>query len=341
MHLSTVSEKRHHQVMSAVQTVRGPVNSGSLGWTLSHEHLVVGGPGMQSFPWIYDEDDAFKESVRALRRASEAGIESLVDLTPFDLGRQVSLFEKVADADTGVNIVCATGVYRWVPMYFRQRPIDDIAGHFVREIRDGIQGTAIKAGIIKLAWDREYRLDQGPEGATERSGLERTARAAARAAKATGVPISCHTLAADELGTPLLDIFEDEGLDLRAVTIGHSNDSRDLSYLLRIAGRGATVGLDRYSWAYGDEELARRASLALELAKAGYAEQVTVGHDATPYRTFAGSEPGTDKSDCWLTVAEVEVPWLREHGATDDQIDAMCRRSVQATFDAAAAMAGS
>jgi phosphotriesterase-related protein len=295
---------------------------------------------MQSFPWIYDEDDAFKENVQALRRASDAGIEALIDLTPFDLGRQISLFEKVADADTGVHIVCATGVYRWVPMYLSRRPIDDVAGHFVAEIRDGIQGTAIKAGIIKLAWDQEYRLSQGPEGATVRSGLERTARAAARAAKATGVPISCHTLATDELGTPLLDIFEEEGLDLRAVTIGHSNDSRDLSYLLRIAARGATIGLDRYSKAYGPEELARRASLALGLAEAGYAEQVTLGHDGSPYFTMVKRAPGTDTSDCWLTVAEVEIPWLREHGATDDQIDAMCRRSVQATFDAAAAMAG-
>ena len=326
--------------MSAVQTIRGQVDSASLGWTLSHEHLTGGGAGMQSFPWIYDEDDAVKANVEALRRAKDAGITGLIDMTPFDLGRQVSLFEKVAEADTGVNIVCATGVYRWVPMYLIRRPIDDVAAHFVSELQDGIQGSAIKAGIIKLAWDQEYRLNDGPEGFTVRSGLERTARAAARAAKAAGVPISCHTLAADELGTPLLDIFEDEGLDLRAVTIGHSNDSRDLSYLLRIAARGATIGLDRYFRASGEAELARRAEIALELAKAGHAEQVSLGHDASPYYTFAARPADADFSDCWLTIPEVEIPWLRDHGATDDQIDAMCRRSVQATFDAAAAMAG-
>ena len=37
---------------------------------------------MQSFPWIYDEDDAFKANAKGLRRASDAGIESLIDLTP-------------------------------------------------------------------------------------------------------------------------------------------------------------------------------------------------------------------------------------------------------------------
>jgi phosphotriesterase-related protein len=323
--------------MTDVQTIRGPVDSGTLGWTLSHEHLTAGGPGMQSFPLIYNEDDAVKANVEALSRARDAGIDSMIDLTPFDLGRQISLFERIADADTGVNIVCATGVYRWVPMYLVTRPPDDIAEHFIRELRDGIQGSSIRPGIIKLAWDQEYRLNDGPEGSTIRAGLERAARGAARAAKAVGVPISCHTLAAEELGTPLLDIFEDEGLDLRAVTIGHSNDSTDLTYLKRIAARGATVGLDRYFPRVGEAELARRAGLALELAQAGYAEQVTLGHDASPYYCLGPRQ--ADVVDCWLPVARTEVPWLREHGATDDQLDAMCRRSVQSTFDAAANMA--
>ena len=326
--------------MSTVQTIRGPLDSGSLGWTLSHEHLTAGGAGMQSFPWIYDEASALKANVEALHRARDAGITSLIDLTPFDLGRQITLFEKVAEADTGVNVVCATGVYRWVPMYFLGRPVDDIAEHFLREIRDGIQGSTIRAGIIKVAWDREYSLNDGPEGSTVRAGLERTARAAARAAKAAGVPVSCHTLASGELGTPLLDIFEDEGLDLRAVTIGHSNDSADLSYLKRIAGRGALVGLDRYFRFGGEDELARRAGLALDLAQAGFGEQVSLGHDASPYYCLGSQPPpGTDVTACWLTVPEFEIPWLREHGATDDQVDAMCRRSVQSTFEAAAGMA--
>jgi phosphotriesterase-related protein len=326
--------------MADVQTIRGPVDSSALGWTLSHEHLTAGGPGMQSFPWIYNEDDAVKANIEALQRVREAGVDSLIDLTPFDLGRQISLFEKIADADTGVNVVCATGVYRWVPMYFRWRPIDQVAEHFIREIQDGIQGTSIRAGIIKVAWDQEYRLDDGPDGATVRAGLERTARAAARAAKATGVPVSCHTLATDELGTPLLDIFEDEGLDLRAVTIGHSNDSADESYLQRIAARGAMLGLDRYFSRAGEEEMARRAGLALRLARAGFAEQVTLGHDASPYYCFAAPQAGVSLADCWLPVPEFEVPWLRAHGATDDQVDAMCRGSVRSTFEAAARMSG-
>jgi phosphotriesterase-related protein len=324
--------------VSTVQTIRGPIESDQLGWTLSHEHLTAGGAGMERLPWIYDESEAVAANVEALGRVKAAGINSLIDLTPLDLGRQISLFQRIAEADTGVNIVCATGVYRWVPMYYLRREIDEIADSFVRELRDGIEGSGIRPGIIKLAWDLEYRMAEGRPGFTPRDGLERTARAAARAAKAAGVPISCHTLATDELGTPLLDIFEDEGLDLRAVTIGHSNDSADLDYLKGLAARGATVGLDRFGALYPEEERVRRAALALALAQAGYAEQVSLGHDGSPYMRLGAMGPNPD---CWLQVPTFEVPWLREHGATEDQIDAMTRRSVRATFEAAARMAAS
>ncbi len=325
--------------MSTVQTIRGPIDSSQLGRTLSHEHLTTGAIGMERLPWVYNEDDCVNAGIDALRRARAAGVDSILDLTPLDLGRQPSMFQRVAAADTGVNVVCATGVYRWVPSYFFGMDPDDIADHFLREIRDGIEGTPIRPGIIKIAWDLEYRLADGPNPAsTPRANLERTARGAARAAKAGGVPISCHTLATDELGTPLLDIFEDEGLDLRAVTIGHSNDSSNLDYLKGIAARGANVGLDRFGTRRTQEELDRRCQLALDLAQAGYAEQVCLGHDGSPYGRFGAGR--TTTTDCWLPVPQIEVPWLLAHGASQDDVDAMQRRSIRATFEAAAAMAG-
>jgi phosphotriesterase-related protein len=320
--------------MSVVQTIRGPVESAELGRTLSHEHMAPGSAGMERIPGLYDEAEALKSDIEALGRARGARIDSIIDLTPFDLGRQISLFESIAEADTGVNIVCATGVYRWVPFYFMLADADAFAEYFLSEIRDGIEGTSIKAGIIKLAWDLEYRLDEGPVG--PRQLLEKSARGAARAAKASGVPISCHTRAVDELGTPLLDIFEDEGLDLRAVTIGHTNDSTDIDYVTGLAKRGATVGLDRFS---SDEPdyVAQRSGIALEMVKAGFAEQTSLGHDGFPYVCIGIERP--PNPDCWLKVPNVEVPWLLENGATEADVDLMLRGSIRTTFEAAAAMA--
>ena len=320
--------------MSEVQTIRGPIASSELGRTLSHEHLTNGTPGMERIPGLLPRNEMVDRCLEALERARSAGIDSIIDLTPFDLGRQVWLFEAVAERSP-LHVVCATGVYRWVPVVYYGWDEDALAEHFMREIQDGIEGTAIRAGAIKLAWDIEYRLDEVAGRVSPRGMLERTARAAARASKAAGVPISCHTRAVDRLGTPLLDIFEDEGLDLRSVTIGHSNDTGDLDYLRGLAARGATVGLDRF-FSNDPGYVAERSAIALELAKAGYAEQVCLGHDGSPAGVWGGWSEQR-RSDCWTLVPEHEVPWLLEHGASDDDVDAMLRRSIRATFEAAAA----
>ena len=320
--------------MSVVQTVRGPVDSTALGRTLSHEHQTNGVSGMERIPGLLRRDEMVSRCVEALERVRQDGIETVIDLTPFDLGRQVWLFEEVASRTT-VNVVCATGVYRWVPPIYFGWDEDEIAAHFVREITEGIEGSSIRPGIIKLAWDLEYRLNEGMPGGNPRAQLEKTARAAARAAKASGTPISCHTRAVDALGTPLVDIFEDEGLDLRAVTIGHSNDTTDLDYLESIARRGAVVGLDRF-FSQADDYVAQRGGLALALIKAGFAEQVCLGHDASPAGLWGRwRDPNPD---CWTLVPKYEVPWLVANGATEDEIDAVLHRSIRSTFEAAARM---
>jgi len=327
--------------MSQVNTIRGPIDSAELGRTLSHEHLTNGSAGMERIPGLMDTVERRQEMVdrcvNALARVKRAGIDSVIDLTPFDLGRQMWLFQAVAarHAEHGVNVVCATGVYRWVPPVFNGWTEDEVAAHFEREITVGIEGTGIRAGIIKLAWDLEARLDEGRFA--PRVILEKMARGAARAAKATGVPISCHTLAADQVGNPLLDLFESEGLNLRAVTIGHSNDTTDMAYLTGLAKRGATVGLDRL-FSPDPAYIEARSKVALGLVQAGYAEQTCLGHDGFP-AGFWGRWNPDPRPDVWTLVPEHEVPWLRAHGATDAQIEALLRTSIRATFEAAAGMA--
>lgn len=323
--------------MSTVQTIRGPIDSSELGRILSHEHFTNGMGGMERIPGLLDREAMINRCVRALDRARDSGIDGILDVTPLDLGRQVWLFEAVAERTTS-NVVAATGTYRWVPPYFFQWDVDEIAEYYLREIEDGIEGSRIRAGIIKLAWDIEYQLNDPAVRVTPRAMLERTARAAARAAKAGGVPITCHTRAVDELGTPLLDIFDEEGLDLRAVTIGHSNDTENLDYLTGLARRGANVGLDRFF--AGDEAyITQRSGIALAMVQAGYAEHVSLGHDASPAGLW-GRWQTDDTSACWTRVPDLEVPWLLANGATEADVDLMLRGSIRATFEAAAKMAG-
>ena len=270
--------------MSIVQTISGPKDTSTLGPTLSHEHLCSGFGGMDKTA-IFHLDDAVRRALDALRNAHEAGIRTIIDCTPVDLGRQASIFQRVA-AETPMNVIAATGVYRWVPLAYQAWDADAFAEYLLHDIEEGIEGTAIKAGIIKIAWDIEYQLEP------LRVHLEKCARGAARAAKASGVPITCHTRPADRHGDRLIEIFEEEGLDLRAVTIGHTNDSTDMDYVLGLARKGVTVGLDRFTPRVEQAERDRRSQIALDLANAGFAEQTCLGHDSAGYSLSGGLASG-------------------------------------------------
>ncbi|MFN8638500.1 MAG: hypothetical protein U0360_03375 [Dehalococcoidia bacterium] len=290
---------------------------------------------------IYDLDEAVRRNIEALRRAKAAGVDSMIDLTPLDLGRQAPLFQRVAEADTGVHIVCATGVYRWVPFYLFRRDIDEVASIFLHDIEHGIDGTGIRAGIIKLAWDFEYRLTaEGPAGeGMARAGLERTARARRARARAGRRPHLVPHERGGRAGHATDGPLRRRG---RRPGDGHDRPHQRLEEPRLRARHCATRvqhRLDRFSAARGDEEIARRAQIALELAKAGFAGQTSLGHDASPYYRFTSNVP--ENPDCWTAVSTIELPWLLAHGASQADVDAMQAGSIRRTFEAAGRAKGS
>src|SRR5215467_553844 len=107
---------------------------------------------------------------------------------------------------------------------------------FVRDIREGIADTGIKAGILKCATDEP--------GVTK--DVERILRATAQAHRRTGVPISTHTHAQRRVGLDQQRIFREEGVDLSRVDIGHSGDTTDLDYLEKLIAAGSYIGMDRF-----------------------------------------------------------------------------------------------
>ena len=87
--------------MSQVETVSGPVNADKLGVTLSHEHvLVVMGEDNHHYPWMFDLDATREKAIREVREAKAGGIDTIIDLTTPDLGRDV---EFVRDGRRGVR----------------------------------------------------------------------------------------------------------------------------------------------------------------------------------------------------------------------------------------------
>jgi phosphotriesterase-related protein len=131
-----------------VETVLGPIDGAALGFTLSHEHVLVAmGEDNHHYPWLFDWERTRANAVRELNEAKAGGVETIIDLTTPDLGRDVEFVRDVA-LTTGVHIVVATGIWRDVPRSFWERGLERIADIFVHEIEVGIGETGIKAGVI-------------------------------------------------------------------------------------------------------------------------------------------------------------------------------------------------
>ena len=157
--------------MASINTVRGPIDTSDLGFTLCHEHVITGSAGVaSSYPELVDRVEITDRAVADLSRTREGGVSTFVDLTTFDLGRDVRLIRDAAER-SGMQIIVATGTWLEVPRSFWQFGPDVVSNLYVRELEHGIDGTSIKAGIIKVA------SDEG--GVTERG--EVVLRAAARA----------------------------------------------------------------------------------------------------------------------------------------------------------------
>jgi phosphotriesterase-related protein len=161
---------------TTVDTAIGPTATTELGPTLMHEHIVTRSPGVQeNWPHLWDRAAILAIAERKLADLYSRGIRTIVDLTTVDLGRDIGLIADVARRSR-VHVIVATGVW-WMPQrYFSAHGVDAVADLFIRDIRQGIGESSIKAAIIKCATDTA--------GVTP--VIENILRASARAQKATG-----------------------------------------------------------------------------------------------------------------------------------------------------------
>ena len=309
--------------MGTIQTLRGPIDASTLGRTLMHEHVFIRTLEIEQ-NWLagWDRDAAVADAVVRLGELKEAGIDAIVDLTVPGLGRFIRPVLDVAE-QIDLHIVGATGYYTYdvLPHFFRLRTAahrgegTDILEDFFRaDIETGIDGTGVRAGILKCATDNQ--------GVTP--AVERVLRAVARVHRATGVPISTHTHAPTRRGLEQQAIFAEEGVDLSRVIIGHSGDTTDLDYLEELLAAGSTLGMDRFGVdLYCNTE--QRIETVARLCERGWASQLVLSHDTNCHIDWFDPDLLAKGAPNWhfLHISRDVVPALRAHGVSNAQIDQM------------------
>jgi phosphotriesterase-related protein len=310
--------------MPLVNTVKGALDVERLGHALMHEHIFVLSPEFQqNYPQQWGDGAArVQDAVVQLRNLKAQGIDSLVDLTVIGSGRYIPRIQEIAD-QVEINILAAAGLYTFdeLPPYLQGRERGSpfrgskmLLDMLVKDIQEGIAGTGVKAAILKCATDRQ--------GVTP--GVEIVLRTVAHAQLSTGVPIYTHTYAKNRSGLDQQRIFQEEGVDLARVIIGHCGDTMDFGYLEMLLEKGSYIGMDRF----GIDTILpfkNRVDVVAHLCRKGYAGQMVLSQDAACYMDWFQDESLAKAVPNWnyFHILRDVIPALRERGVTEDQVYTM------------------
>lgn len=323
-----------------VLMVNGPVDPSSLGAAMMHEHIFMDGnhanrpaPTEATRVRFYlkpltmdmlgavtmgypNRDNLIlgneAKAVQELEDYRKRGGGTLVDVTGIGLGRDPAALLRVSRA-TGVHVVMGTG---WDTRAvdsrdLEKRSLDDLTRELVRDVTSGVGNSGVRSGIIG-------------EVATAGNPLLpidiKVIRAAGRASRITGAPVSLHSGGSGSESThAMLDLLEAEDTDLGRVILGHcDNLVRDLPSLLGLLKRGVYVEFDGISEFHMLRQPATAAHVGdgiVELIRLGYLERILLSQDVDQkidLRAYGGMG--------YTFVLDQFVPHLTGKGVTDEQV---------------------
>jgi phosphotriesterase-related protein len=284
-------------------TTQGPVLADGLGIILPHEHIFTDlrGPTASGYGQA-NPADVVRVMKPLLVEAQQKRVGILIECSSIGVGRNVLAVDQVA-RQSGLPVVVPTGVYgrdSFAPPEHRAMSEDELTALFVREIREGIDGTGIRAGFIKIA------TGSGAMTALE----EKFLRAAGRAASQTGAAVASHSPASGNASRQVA-ILESIDPAIRFIWV-HAQSENNRQIHRQLAARGAYVEFDNLGWNPGQDGTILTA--IQELLAAGYGDRILLSHDAgwyQPGQTNGGSQKG------YVYLIDTFIPKLRA-AAIDD-----------------------
>ncbi len=313
------NQKSQQDLAGKIITVSGPMAPDSLGTTLIHEHVFLDWSKVaDQNPGNWDNEEAYRFLLPYLKEMKAAGVKTFFECTPKYLGRNPLLLKRLAD-ETGLNIITNTGFYaarnyQHIPGFAYEISADSIAKIWIQEFEEGIEGTGIKPGFIKIGLN--YNKDS-------LSGIEqKIVKAAAITHANTGLSIVAHSGKA-HIARLCFEILEEVGVHPSAFVWTHAqNDTKDAH--ISIARHGAWVSLDgmggiRLDTATGDTlQLKRYVDYLVNLKNANLLDRVLISHDSGWYTV---GEENTEMSRPYTAIFQYVVPALRKKGFTSPEID--------------------
>lgn len=177
----------------------------------------------------------------------------------------------------------------------------------IADLTEGVGEGRIRAGIIgEIGHNLDYATAQE----------ERVLRAAARAQRATGAPLTTHA-SMYPVGLVQLALLAEEGVDPSRVIVGHGDTYLSLDYHLAVLATGAYLQFDTVGRAHINPD-GRRADALVALLRRGWGERLLLSSDRC-YRSDLVAFGGAGYGAVFTQFFDA----LRERGVADEELALM------------------
>jgi len=295
---------RDDQNRTIFHSVNGSIAVEKMGFALSHEHIMSNFGKDISETSDYDEAALVNQVVPYLRRIKSLGVDTIFDCTTAHFGRRVDLLQIIADS-TGLQIVTNTGYYgavddKYVPQTAYNSTPREISERWVDEFENGIDGTNVKPGFIKLAFD------DGTPSEIDKKLFE----AGIMAHLETGLTLAVHTGNNPEAVDIQLKLLEQFDVSPDAWIWTHAHTSNDLNLLIETARKGAWISFDRVN----SSNIQSTVNWLQRFKSEELLHKILLSHDGNGF-------PGGGELRPFEAAMNELIPALQENEFTDEEIN--------------------
>ncbi|WP_391570918.1 phosphotriesterase [Cohnella sp.] len=340
----------------SVMTVTGSVRADSLGWVLPHEHAFIDlrrlvptvgeisrkklaqeqvdltniGKLMRNPYAVLDNAVIDDEGVvrDELLKFKKAGGTTFVDLTLRDIGRDPALLVGLS-RELDIKIVAGCGYYinKSHPGDMDGKTVEGIAEELLSEIRYGMDGTDIKAGVI------------GEIGTSEivYPNEKKTLIASAIVQKETGLGLHVHTDLYATNGYEVVNILTEHGAAAEKICINHIDVDIKMDYIKDLLNLGVYVEFDNFGKEFYADKRDRsvlrglfardieRVRAIKQLIDAGFLSKILISNDVC-LKTCLHRYGGWGYDHVLTNI----IPMMEDEGITSEQIKIlMCRNPAE------------
>ena len=308
-----------------VNTLLGKINAEDIGNASVHEHMTC--VSVKTEPRFLKEEEEF--AVAECVKAKAAGLDTIIEVTP---GADIMHLKRIAGR-APLNIVACTGFYCYWTDEEKEYPTERFLEHMLNEAENGVGGSGILPGVIKIA---SYRPNLLPCEV-------RALTAAGLAQKKTGLPLCVHSATGTRYQQYLI---EAAGANMEKVYFSHLESPTDrenrtlemqIEYIINTMRRGSFVSFNGFLY---DIYLSREeiAEMVLKIIEKGFAHKLLLSLDCYwNYREgrmeFINEQAAPYVRERTYPFLMTHVlPWLKEIGVGQDDIDRMICGNVYDLF---------